>query len=80
MNLQKFIEYLPEFGSDMAALGESKLPTAEYYRVCQSSERVVDLLAEAVQHKCIVAMKGEATVIMPRLIDGWIQVHGGFKV
>lgn len=51
----------------------------EYHRVCQPSERVADLLREAQQHGGIVAMKGEIICIMPRLIAGWTQVHGGWR-
>jgi hypothetical protein len=42
-----------------------------YPRVCHYWEQVADLLAEAKDHGCVLAFKGEATVIMPKLIEGW---------
>ena len=42
-----------------------------YIRVCHENERMIDLLAEAKAHCCVLAYRDGVAMIMPELVDGW---------
>lgn len=46
-----------------------------YFRPCQPTELLADVMKEAEEHGCILAFKGHVTCIMPRLVEGWTE-HG----
>jgi hypothetical protein len=79
MSLQPIINELQAMHTDMAALGDSKLPVVEYFRPVQPNERGIDVRREAEEHGCIIAMRGSAFVIMPRLVKGWTQVSDTWR-
>ena len=79
MNLQTVINELRDMRTNMAELGESKLPKVEYFRPVQPHERGIDVRREARENGCIIVMRGSVFVIMPRLVHGWIQVSDTWR-
>lgn len=54
-------------------------PDVGYFRPCQLDEKLEDVAKEAIEHKSIVAMRGNLFCIMAVLIDGWVKVNVGWK-
>jgi hypothetical protein len=71
--LQIIIDNLRAMLPEMSCMADSleHYDNIGYFRVCQPNERVADLLAEAKEHCSVLAFKGDATVIMPTLAEGW---------
>jgi len=64
---------------DMRAMYESLAryePNVGYFRPCQLGECAKDALTEAAEHGSILALKGSVFCIMPKLVNGWTQIHG----
>lgn len=76
--LERIISELKEMHPEMVRLAGAieHRGAVGYFRPIQPEESMADVMAEADAHGSVVAMKGEVVYIMPKMVEGWMQIFG----
>lgn len=75
--LDRVAEALSEMVEMLKEFNDAHCDSTGYLRAVSQNESMQTVMAEAHANGSIVATKGEAVVIMPKLVDGWRQIYGG---